>query len=334
MTEHDAQATERLNVAVIAPILGRDLSWIAEVDPGLEVVDGNHLADGEDVLARAEVILLGYPVPDGIAARAPRLRWVQHTQAGVSNLYGTDLWDAEVALTSSRGAVSATAIAEYVMAGAYHFGRGVHEATRQKAAGEFDRSTYSLRALTGATMGVVGLGGIGREVARLARAAGMHVIATRGSQRSPQRAVDGVDLALPGDRLVELAAASDYVAVCAPLTPQTRGLVGHEVLAAIRPHAVLINIARGELVDEQALVAALAAGRLRGALLDVYEGELEGRPPRRELLEFPQVVLTPHIAGLGDPRGTEPAKRLFAENLRRYLDGRALLNLVDRERGY
>lgn len=179
-------------MVVIAPDLGPDLGWVTDVDPRLEVLDGNALAEdidsGKPLLERADVILLGYPVPDGIAGRAPHLRWVQHTQAGVSNLHGTDLWDSPVLLTSSRGAVAATGIAEYVMAGASYFARGLHEATRQKAAGEFSRDGYALRALTGATIGIVGLGGIGAEVARLARAAGMRVVATRRSVTSAQRA--------------------------------------------------------------------------------------------------------------------------------------------------
>jgi phosphoglycerate dehydrogenase-like enzyme len=325
-------------VVVIAPNLGPDLGWVTDVDPRLEVLDGNALAQdidsGKPLLERAEVILLGYPVPHGIIERAPHLRWVQHTQAGVSNLHGTDLWDSQVILTSSRGAVAATGIAEYVIAGASYFARGLHEATRQKAAGEFSRGGYGLRALTGATIGIVGLGGIGAEVARLARAAGMQVIATRRSVASPKRDAEGVDLLLPADKVAELATASDFVAVCVMLTPATEQMIGAEVLAAMKPHAVLINNARGEVVDEDALIAALQAGRLAGAVLDVYAGELAGLPPRRELVEFPQVVLTPHISGLGDPGGYEPVKRLFAENLRRYLDGQPLLNLVDRSRGY
>ena len=329
---------QKLRVVVIAPNLGSDLAWLRDIDPRLEVLDGNALAQkvdgGKPLLGRADVILLGYPVPRGIVERAPHLRWVQHTQAGVSNLYGTDLWDSPVMLTSSRGAVLATGIAEYVIAGAYHFARGLHEATRQKAAGEFSRGGYALRTLTGATIGIVGLGGIGAAVARLARAAGMQVVATRRSVASPKRDAEGVDLLLPADRVAELAAASDFVAVCAPLTPATERMIGAEVLAAMKPHAVLINVARGEVIDEDALVAALQAGRIAGAVLDVYDGELAGRPPRRELVEFPQVVLTPHVAGMGDPSGHEPAKRLFAENLRRYLEGQPLLNVVDRSRGY
>ena len=325
-------------VVVIAPNLGSELAWLTDVDPRLEVLDGNELAQdidsGKPLLEDAEVILLGYPIPDGIVERAPHLRWVQHTQAGVSNLHGTDLWDSQVILTSSRGAVAATGIAEYVIAGVYYFARGLGEATRQKAAGEFSRGGYTLRSLTGATIGIVGLGGIGAEVARLARAAGMRVVATRRSVASPKRDAEGVDLLLPADKVAELAAASDFVAVCVMLTPATEKLIGAEVLAAMKPHAVLINIARGEVIDEDALIEALQTGRIAGAVLDVYAGELAGRPPRRELVEFPQVVLTPHISGRDDPSGDEPVRRLFAENLRRYLEGQPLLNLVDRSRGY
>jgi phosphoglycerate dehydrogenase-like enzyme len=330
-------APDTVTVVVIAPALGTDLQWVRDVDPRIEVIDGNVLARGvdghSDLLQAADVVLVGYPVPQGIAAHAPRLRWAQQTQAGVSNLHHTDLWASDVILTSTRGSVSATGIAEYVMAGVYYFARGLEEATRQTVAGQFGKRGYQLRPVTGSTIGVVGLGGIGREVARLARAAGMTVIATRRSATREQDA-EGVDLLLPAADLPELAARSDYVAVCAQLTSETRHLLDAGVFAAMRPDTVVINVARGEIIDETALIPALRDGRIRGALLDVYEGELDGRPPPRELTELPQVVLTPHISGGGDRSGREPAKLLFAENLRRYLDGRPLLNQVDRHRGY
>ena len=122
--------------------------------------------------------------------------------------------------------------------------------------------------------------------------------------------------------------------MCAQLTPETTGMIDSGVSAALKPGAVLINIARGEEVDEDALIEALIGGNLRGAILDVYEGELAGRPPRPELLELPQVLLTPHISGRGDPTTWEPNRRLFADNLRRFLLGQPLLNVVDRQRGY
>jgi phosphoglycerate dehydrogenase-like enzyme len=340
---------DEVNVAVMAPILGRDLSFVSDVDPRVRVFDANFAAPGRragsggpaapgadlaTILAQAEVLLVGYPVPDDLAALSPRLVWAHHTQAGVSNLAGSDLWRSEVTLTSSRGAVAATAIAEYALAAAAHFARGLHEATRQKAAGQFSRAGYQMLTLRGATMGVIGLGGIGQEVARLSRAAGMRVVGTRRSVTAPVPDADGADLVLPADRILEVAAESDFLVICSQLTAETHGFINAPVFAAMKPNAVLINVARGEEVDEDALVDAVTAGRIRGAVLDVYAGELAGRPPRAELTGLPQIVLTPHISPSGDTNMAEPLRSLFAENLRRYLDGRPLLNVVDRARGY
>ena len=324
-----------VGVLVVAPNLGPDVTWVAEIDPRVRVIDGNDGRGERDAPpANAEVLLVGFPVPSVLAARATGLRWAHHTQAGVSNLHGSDLWASPVMLTSGRGHVAATEIAEYVIASAFHFGSALHEGIQQKNAGEFVRGRYELRAVAASTMGIVGLGGIGGEIARLARAVGMRVVATRRSANAPAADVDGVDLLFPPDRLAELVGQSDVVAVCAPLTEQTLRLINADVFAAMRPGAILVNVARGEVVDEDALVAALEQGRIRGAVLDVYDGELDGRPPRRELVELPQVLLTPHVAGVGDGAGRERAKELFAENLRRYLDGGTLINVVDRERGY
>jgi phosphoglycerate dehydrogenase-like enzyme len=341
---------DEVNVAVIAPILGRDLSFVSDTDPRVRVFDANFAARGAgagsggpasagsgplaDILARAEVLVVGYPVPDGLAGLSPRLVWAHHTQAGVSNLAGTDLWRSAVTLTSSRGLVATTAIAEYALAAAAHFARGLHEAARQKTAGQFARGDYQMLTLRGATMGVIGLGGIGQEVARLSRSAGMRVIGTRRSVTAPLTDADGADLVLPADRILEVAAESDFLAICSQLTAETDGFIDAAVFAAMKPSAVLINVARGEEVDEDALIDAVSAARIRGAVLDVYAGELAGRPPRPELVALPQILLTPHISGGGDTNMAEPLRRLFAENLRRYLDGQPLRNVVDRARGY
>jgi phosphoglycerate dehydrogenase-like enzyme len=345
-----------VKVAVMAPILGSDLSFVTDVDPAVQVLDANHApgmarrprppgsqpeppglseAELDELLASTDVLLVGYPVPTRLAQRTPGLVWAHHTQAGVSNLVGTDLWTSSVPLTSSRGAVGATPIAEYVVAGALHFARGLHEGTRQKAAGKFTRGGYQdMVTLRGATMGIIGLGGIGQEVARLSRALGMRVVATRRSIARPTTDVDGADLVLPADAILEVAAQSDFLAVCSQLTPETQGMIDAAVFSAMKPTAVLINVARGEEVDEDALIGALDAGSIAGAVLDVYDGELAGRPPRQELVESPRILLTPHISAGGDTALAEPLKRLFADNLRRFLDGRPLLNVVDRERGY
>jgi len=325
-----------VNVVVRAPALGSDLSYISAVDPRVRVIDANN-ADGEELdaaLGVADVVLVGYPVPSLVAGRAPHLVWAHHTQAGVSNLHNTDLWTSTVTLTSSRGVMAAGTIAEYVVAAAAFFARGLHEGTRQKQAGLFTRGGYETISLQSATMGVVGLGGIGREVGRRAKALGMRVLATRRSVTAPVYDADGVDCVLPAGQLHQMAAESDFLAVCAQLTAETAGMIDAGVFSALKPGAVLINVARGEEVDEDALIEALVRGDLRGAVLDVYDGELAGRRPRPELLELPQVLLTPHVSGRGDPGHWEPNRQLFADNLRRFLLGEPLLNVVDRDRGY
>src|SRR5215469_16462197 len=241
-----------VNVVVMAPALGPDLSYVSAVDARVRVIDANN-ATGPEVdaaLGVGDVLLVGYPVPSVIVGRAPHLVWAHHTQAGVSNLHGSDLWTSGVTLTSSRGVMAAGSIAEYVVAAAAFFARGLHEGMRQKRAGQFTRNGYDMVSLRNATMGVVGFGGIGREVARQAKGLGMRVLATRRSVTAPAYDTDGVDCLLPADQLHRMAAESDFLAVCAQLTAETAGLIDASVLSGLKPGAVLINVARGEVIDE------------------------------------------------------------------------------------
>jgi phosphoglycerate dehydrogenase-like enzyme len=346
----------QIKVLVMAPHLGADHAYISQVDPRVEVLDGNRAFRAELVeqkraagpippdapskeqrdrlLSEADVLLVAFPVPPRLVGRATSLRWAHHTQAGVSNLLRSDLWTSPVMLTSSRGAVSVTAIAEYGIAGVLHFARGLDTASRRAPTAVPSRADYHLTSVAGATIGIVGLGGIGREVARLARALGMRVVGTRRSATRTAVNLDGADLVLPAAQLLELAAQSDYVVVCSQLTPETEGMFDHQFFAAMKTGCVLINIARGEEIVEEALIDAIKSGHVRGALLDVYDGELAGKAPRPELLNLPEILLTPHVSGAGDTAGTEPVKRLFVDNLRRFLHDEPLLNLVDRSRGY
>ena len=349
-------AVEAVKVLVMAPHLGADLSYVLDVDPRVEVLDGNAMLGAElieqgqapgaippdspskterdSLLSSADVLLIGFPIPHRLVNRAQSLQWAHQTQAGVSNLFQSDLWGSQVMLTSSRGYVGVTPIAEYVMAGVFYFARGLQTGSDPDRSGALDRKRYRLTSVAGATMGIVGLGGIGQEVARLARAVGMRVMATRRSVTETETDVQGVDVLLPASRLLELAAESDFLAVCAQLTAETRGLINKEVVSSLKAGAVVINIARGEEIDEAALGEAVASGHLRGALLDVYEGEFANRLPRQDLLDLPQIIFTPHISTAGDSAWTEPVRRLFADNLRRFLNGDPLRNVVDRTRGY
>lgn len=344
----------RLNVLVCAPIIGRDLEPLRALSRDIRVVDGNEtfaryrhaLRDGDEqlrdemldelhrLLRDAHVLCMMYPMLAEVRAHAPKLRWLHHTMAGVSNLWRCDLWpETDVLITSGRGHVNVTAIAEYAIAGALAFARGMHGAFLSKQAGALEHGHYKLGRIDGSTLGVVGLGGIGREVARLGRALGMTVVGTRRSVASVDLSTGYADIVYPAAELRTMAAECDFVVVCTQLTRETTGLLDAAFFDSLERCPVIVNVSRGEVVDEDALVAALDSGVVRGAVLDVYAHELERRPPRAEWLERPDVLLTPHISGQGGG-GESTMFELFRENLRRYIAGEPLINLVERRRGY
>ncbi len=189
---------------------------------------------------------------------------------------------------------------------------------------------YPPQTLRGKTVGIVGLGHIGREVARLSKAFGMGVIATRRSTRRPAKARN-VELLLPQARMKQMLARSDYVVVSVPLTPETRHIIGEAEFKAMKPKARIINIARGQVIDEEALIHALDKKRIAGAGLDVTY--TEPLPRESRLWDFDNVILSPHISG-GMEGYMLHATDLFCENLRRYLNGKRLLNVIDRKKGY
>lgn len=349
-----------VEVLVIPQISDQALARIANVDHRVEVVDARGWFDGEiratwpqwtvdrylgarkypastpeqrnSVLATAEVVLLGWPPLKDLRARAARLKWVHELPAGASNFFDTDLWASDVLVTTSRGLTNRRPVAEYVLASFLHFSRGLNFSYRDQRRHLFDHQTYNPVLLRDKTACVVGAGGIGQEVGRLCAAAGMRVIGTRWRVAAGAALPPGFARLEAGDALHELLRESDFVAVCCPWTKETTKLIGREAFAAMRPGTVLVNISRGEIVDEEALLDALAEGKLRGVALDVYVGEFE-RPPDARLWDDERVVITPHVSAVTDVsehRGME----LFCANLDRYLKGRPLENLIDWERGY
>ncbi len=284
------------------------------------------------VLAETEVLFTTPIVPDGIVELAPKLRWVQLTSAGVDRLLDTPLFRSGVTVASASG-IHAVPIGEYVIGVMLAFAKGLHRAVRAQA--ERVWRPYWAEELLGKTVGIVGLGAIGTHVARLAKALGMRVLSTRRSatERAEGRGsgVADVDELLPPSDLPYLLSESDYVVVAVPLTRESRGLIGEEELRRMKPTSVIINIARGAVIDEEALVRALKEHWIAGAALDVFERE--PLPPESELWGMENVIVTPHISG-GTPHYMERAVDLFCENLRRYLAGQPLLNAVDAHRGY
>src|SRR5262245_20848279 len=349
-----------INVLVILPMADEELAEIARLDPRLRILDARGWFDDEirqtwprwtadrylgarpcppssrverdRLLAGAEIVLGGFPFPLDLRARAPRLRWFHQLPAGASNLLRGDLWGSDVIVTTSRGHGNTRAMAEYVLASFLHFARGLHRASRDRLRHRFDHETYRPLLLEGKTVCVVGAGGIGRDVGRLCAGAGMRVTGTR-RQSSPDATLPRGFSRLEGpENLHALLAESHAVAVCCQWTPETTGLIGREAFAAMKPGAILVNVARGEIIDEDALIAALAAGIVRGVALDVYVGEFEREPDRR-LWDDERVLITPHISG-GSDRRQHRGRALSAANLRSYMEGPPLTNVVDWSAGY
>jgi phosphoglycerate dehydrogenase-like enzyme len=294
-----------------------------------EMADGPEQRQHRDaVLSSAEVICVTFPYPTRLVARAPCLRFVHQIPAGVSNLMRGDLWQSSVPISSGRGAGDSLPIAEWVLAACLALCKEFPRAFAQRSTGRLERAAFRGRQVAGKTVGVVGLGGIGRQVARLARGLGMRVIGMRRSSEP----VEHVERLYPPSELRALLGQSDTVVLTTQLTAETHHLMDEAALAAMKPGAYLINVARGELIDQAALLHALRSGRLGGFAADVYEGEFERQPPA-ELLGLDNVILTPHTSSQTEQPSTGSLE-IFRENLRRCLGGQSLLNQVDWERGY
>jgi len=277
-------------------------------------------AEAEPHIADAE-ILYAWNFPRELVPRAAKLRWAQSMGAGVERLMVPEL-PRRVTVTRVAG-IFGPWMAEYVLGWCLWLTQRTELFRAQQRERRW-RQVDPLR-LHGATLCVVGLGDIGRTIARAARGFGMRVV---GVSRSGKMVAEAERVHKTRD-IRKAVAAADFVALTVPLTDATRGLIGAPELAAMRPSAWLINIARGPVVDEAALLDALRGNRLGGAVLDVFDEE--PLPQGHPLWEFGNVVLTPHISGPSTPGEIAP---IFNDNLRRYLAGRALRYRVERKRGY
>jgi phosphoglycerate dehydrogenase-like enzyme len=257
--------------------------------------------------------------------KAPKLQWLHAYNVGVDHPIYTEMLDRGVRVTMSAG-TTAVPIAQTAICGLLMLARNVPRWLAAQRDRKWDpmRGSDVPRDLAGQTAVVFGLGHIGREIARLAKALGLTVV---GVRRSPKTSEDPVDELYPPERLAELLPRADWLIIAAPLTPQTQGLLTAELLAKLPREARLINIARGEIVDERALVEALRNGRLAGAYLDVFEKE--PLPEDSPLWDMPNVIVSPHNSGAASGND-ERVYEVFLENLARWHRGDALLNEVAR----
>ncbi|HYM15470.1 MAG TPA: D-2-hydroxyacid dehydrogenase [Dehalococcoidia bacterium] len=269
----------------------------------------------------------GTGAPRALREVAPRLRWIQLTSAGADRLLGSGYIEEGVVVTTASG-LHATPIGEFVLSAILMFAKRAPGSLRAQIRHEWAR--FAPSELRGATVGIVGLGHIGAEVGRLAKAFGCRVIATTRSA-TEQHSRPEADDVLPAGELHTLLAEADYVVLSMPLTPATRGMIGEAELRAMKQTAVLINIARGPVVVEAALIRALREGWIAGAALDVFERE--PLPQDSPLWDMENVIVTPHISG-GTEIYNQRAVAILTGNIRRFLAGEPLVNVVDPARGY
>lgn len=296
--------------------------------PDLDIVGVDSDEQAAAAIRNADAVI-GF-CDDDIVSRGSRLAWIQIFSSGAEDCVAVDaVRNGEVLLTNMQK-MSSPVIGEHAIAMMLGLARGLPQFSRAMPDGAWNRSLAEQSHMTtvgGKTLLVVGLGGIGTAVARRADGLGMRVIATRNSSRSGPGFVDYIGLA---HELPELAGQADVVVNALPLTPETTDLFDREFFHAVKPGALFINVARGASVVTDELVAALEDGRIAGAGLDVTEPE--PLPPGHELWAMDNVIITPHVAGFGNEREHYPV--VFEENVRRFIAGDALLNVVDPELGY
>ncbi len=336
---------DELNVLITLPYPEPLLGRLQAVSPKLQFhvhPARNPKELPEELLPQIEVLytLDTLPTPENI----PNLAWIQFHYAGIDSALNNPLLRSKIQVTTMSGAATAQ-VAEFALMSILALARRVplmmiDKANKHWAEDHLQR--FQPLDLRGSTVGIVGYGSIGREIARLCRAFGATVLATKrdlkhleDSGYSPEGLgdpqADLVQRMYPPQALRTMAPECDFLVVTVPLTRDTRGLVGEEVLAALKFTAFLIDVSRGGVVDHGALITALNDGRLAGAALDVYP--LEPLPERSPLWEIPGVIISPHIAGASS-RYYEQATELFAANLQRYIEGQPLLNLYDPKLGY
>jgi phosphoglycerate dehydrogenase-like enzyme len=331
----------------LTPILSaryrtRDLETIRAAAPGSRLVTIGFDGHPDGPLDDVEVMLRGRlpaDVFDRILARAPSLRWVHSATAGVERVLTPASRSRGLVITNARGVFSRP-VAEYVMMMILAVCRRLPSLLELQA--ERTWQPLEARELRDVTIGIVGLGSLGRAVGALGTAFGCRVMATRkrpeegshvtvGAGDEPYLGSLMLDRVLSPEYLPELLGESDFVVLAAPLTPDTHDLIDDAAIAHMKPGAWVINVARGELVDERALVRAIREGRIGGAVMDTFREE--PLPPDSPLYDLPNVILTPHTSW-SSARVLDRSVGLFCDNLHRYAEGRGLVNVVNPDAGY
>lgn len=312
------------------------LRKIRDAVPGIQLVTAGSQKEAEERIAEAEVVFALPPPLVEIFSKARDVRWVHSGSAGMDVFLFPALVESDVLLTNSRGYASIQA-AEHAFGLVLALTRGINAAIRRQATRQYvadwdpesgHTSIVHMSELQGQTLGIIGLGNIGQRVAWLGHSLGMKVIAYDPYRRDRPEYVEEL-LGVSG--LSSLLSRTDIVMLAAPQTPETEKMIAESQLALMKPTAYIVNVGRGKLIDQGALVKALQEGRIAGAGLDVFEEEPV--PPESPLWDLTNVVMTSHSASTSQHR-EDRIIGIFIENLQRYREGRALINIVDKKRGF
>jgi len=315
-----------MRVVLCYPLEARHLQQMAGVAPQVELVNAGQERVAEEIL-EADVFC-GHsrvPVPWDRVVRRGRLRWIHSAAAGLDHCLTPEVIASDIIVTSSAG-LFADQVAEQTLALLIGLLRNIQTSFRYMVRHHWAR--HPTRDLHGATVGIVGLGGNGRRIAEVLVPFRTRILAT---DLFPRQQPPHVEQLWPADRLDELLRLVDILILCVPLNAQTRGMMAAPQLAAMKPGAILVNVARGQCVVEADLVAALQSGHLGGAALDVTEQE--PLPASSPLWDLPNVIVTPHV-GAQSARRYDDTTDFFCRNLARYQQGRRLLNVVDKHLGF
>jgi phosphoglycerate dehydrogenase-like enzyme len=310
---------------------GPRADYIEQLEREARVIVGNNPEAFAEAAPEATV-MLNWSAPRELNRSAflmaPKLAWVHSRNAGLDSFLFSELVESPVTLTNGSGVFSPP-LGEFVLAAMLYFAKDFRRMIRNQVAAKWE--PFDVLRLAGQTVGIVGYGDIGREVAWRAKAMGMNIFALKRHLPPPGSDLGPVDKMYSTGELREMIAACDYVVVAAPLTAETHHLISAAEFAAMKPDAVIINVGRGPVIDEAAMVRALAQERIKGAGLDVFEHEpLSSESP---LYRMENVLVSPHCAD-NTPDWLDNAMKFFIAQLNRFEKGEPLQNIVDKKLGY
>lgn len=321
----------RVNMLILRHLKKEYVDQISHLDSRLIVIDlsdPDHLPnylpiDGEEMehVYKETEIIFTYRTPPNLLQLAPNLKWIQLSSAGFEHL-DESILRSDIEITNSSG-VHGISIAEHILMLMLMFLRKAQHLLNSKNHHQW--KPYIPVELRGRTIVIIGMGHLGLEVANMARALGMNILATDIIYPSLTKGVAGIEVMSPPHLIHEMLSKSDFVVITVPQTKQTEALIGENELKSMKRSAYIINVSRGPIIDEGALVKALEEGWISGAGLDVFN--TEPLPPDNKLWDLPNVIISPHIAGSSDQHDKRLTD-LVCTNIMRYLNGEHLLNIV------